>query len=276
MLNSLAAYWPGPLHLIRAHDLNAWLRGIKGGLIYRHHHYAAALQLIHFATGTNCVRAADFGDDFWKLVDDPEPPPVRIKIWTPEQLLKLLAKTLPNMIPFTALQAFAGVRHEELVPADFSSGTKAARTKIPLDWRDIYFGDGGQCGPHIEITEDTGKTGARIIPMSDNLVAWLTPHRKTSGPVCTVRNTANALTKAKRRAGLPAGKNESRNVLRKSFGSYRLAVVKHIGQVADEMGNSPAKIKSNYRKPRSESEGKRWFDIWPTTAEVLQLNFGGM
>lgn len=259
MLDRLATFYTGPLHLLRAHDLNAWLRSLPGGLVYRRHHRAAAIQLVRFAQANNHV-PRDW--DELSLVDDPEPPPVKIRIWTPDQLVKLLSRTLSNMIPFTVLQSFAGIRHEELNPEECEVD------KRPLDWLDFDWKE-----KLIEITEDTGKTGARLVPMSDNLVAWLKPHAKPRGPVCELSNTSNALWRAKKRAGLPTGKNESRNVLRKSFGSYRLAVVKHIGQVADEMGNSPAKIKSNYRKPRSEAEGKRWFAIWPTNAEVLQLNF---
>lgn len=260
MLNRFAEFWPGPLHLVKAHDLNAWLRELPGGLVYRRHHRGAALELVNFAKAGNFLPRE--WDEF-KHVENPEPAGVTIKVWTPEQLVKLLAHTHDNMIPFTACQAFAGVRSEELCPDEDD--------KVPLDWRDFDWEQ-----KHIGISEETGKTGARIIPLSDNLVAWLKPFAKQSGPVCEISTPSNALNRAKKRAGLPSGKGDSRNVLRKSFISYRLAVVKNIGWVADEAGNSPAKIKSNYRKPRSEREGKRWFDICPTTADILQLNLAGV
>lgn len=260
MLNRLAAYWSGPLHLIKAHDLNAWLRELPGGLVYRRHHLVAAKQLIGFGKAANHVPRE--WDEF-DHVQDPEPGKVTIKTWTPDQLVKLLGRTHENMIPFTALQAFAGVRHEELRPDEDD--------KAPLDWSDFDWEQ-----KHISISQETGKTGARIIPMSDNLIAWLKPYVKPSGPVCEISNPSNALSRAKHRAGLPGGKGDSRNVLRKSFISYRLAIVKNIGWVADEAGNSPAKIKSNYRKPKSERDAKRWFDIHPTTADILQLNLAGV
>ena len=262
MLDRLGEFWPHPLHLVRATDLNQWLRGLNGGLVYRRHHRAAALELINYA---KTIGAMPLDWNEWPHVEDPEPPPVKIRIWTPEQLTKLLAHTHASMIPFSVCQAFAGIRHEELNPEECEVD------KLPLDWRDFDWEQ-----RHIEITEDVGKTGARIVPLTDNLIAWLKPHRKERGPVCTLRNTSNALLRAKRRANLPAGKNESRNVLRKSFGSYRLAVVKHIGQVADEMGNSPAKIKTNYRKPRPEREGKAWFAIYPTDGEIRQIRLPGV
>lgn len=260
MLNRLGDYWPGPLHLVKAHDLNAWLRELPGGLVYRRHHRGAALELFNFAKAGNFVPRE--WDEF-KHVENPEPGKVEIKVWKPEEMVKLLAHTHTNMIPFTVCQAFAGVRHEELRPDEDD--------KMPLDWSDFDWEQ-----KHISITEATGKTGARIIPMSENLIAWLKPHAKESGPLCEVLTPSNALTRAKRRAGLAAGKGETRNILRKSFISFRLSLVKNIGTVAEEAGNSPAKIKSNYRKPRPEREGKRWFQIWPTNAEILQLKFAGV
>ena len=157
------------------------------------------------------------------------------------------------------------IRHEELKPEEFESHNKA-----PLDWRDFDWDR-----KEIHISEDTGKTGARIVPMSDNLIAWLKPYRLTEGPVCRVACTSNALWRAKKRAGLPAGKNESRNVLRKSAISYRIGLTNNRGQVAEEAGTSLEKIKSNYRRPASGTAANQWFGILPTDGEILQLDFGG-
>ena len=54
------------------------------------------------------------------------------------------------------------------------------------------------------------------------------------------------------------------DVLRHSYGSYRLAVLDGINKVASEMGNSPQIIVHNYRRPVSKADGKRWFRITPT------------
>lgn len=51
------------------------------------------------------------------------------------------------------------------------------------------------------------------------------------------------------------------DVLRHSFCSYRLAVTRDIGQVAEEAGNSPAIIRSNYRRPVTPEEGTAWFAL---------------
>jgi hypothetical protein len=54
-----------------------------------------------------------------------------------------------------------------------------------------------------------------------------------------------------------------RNVLRHSFISYRIAIVKSADQVALEAGNSPAVIFKNYRELATDDEATAWFSILP-------------
>lgn len=259
MLDRLAESYTGPIDALQASDVNAWLRSLNGGLIYRRHHRSAAAQLFSYAIRQNYL-PRDWHE--MERVENPEPPSIKIKTWGPDQIVKLLAHTSEKMIPFTVLQVFAGIRHEEINPGEFEIA------KMPLDWSHFDWEQ-----KLIHITDDTAKTGQnRIVPLSDNLIAWLKPIARTAGPVCAVRNTAYQLGRAKVRAKLPAGANESRNILRKTFISARLAIVKSIGQVAEEAGNSPAKIKSNYRRPMTEAMAKRLFNILPTHADILQIN----
>ena len=53
------------------------------------------------------------------------------------------------------------------------------------------------------------------------------------------------------------------DVLRHSYGTYRLALKKSRSQVADEMGNSPEIIKKHYRRPVPERTAQAWFAIRP-------------
>jgi len=103
--------------------------------------------------------------------------------------------------------------------------------------------------------------------MQPNLVAWLQPRAKMQGPVCPFVKSDNQLAELAEAAGV-AWKS---NGLRKSFISYRLAITQNITQVADEAGNSPAKILSNYRKPISKSVAERWFNLLPPASAVIQL-----
>lgn len=266
-LERFAAHFTGPLETLTGNEIESWLNGLKGvnnkrkatsvavGAHTRANYRAAILSLVRFAKFKRHLSRD------WSELDDVQaakPHDAEVKILTPEQLTKLLARAPASLVPFLAITAFAGVRHEEMV-----SATK----KILLDWRDIDL-DAGT----IYIRKGVAKTGRdRLVPIPANLSAWLGRYRQPNGPVCELSNTGSAINRAKKKAGIPAGKNETRNTLRKSFISYRLAQVKNAGQVAEEAGTSVAKIRSNYKRPAPESEAKRWFDIWPTSADIVQL-----
>ena len=54
-----------------------------------------------------------------------------------------------------------------------------------------------------------------------------------------------------------------KNALRHSFISYRVAECADVARVADESGNSPAIIKTNYLKRVKPDQAKEWFAIMP-------------
>lgn len=270
-LENFATFWRAPLRLLRSPDVNAWLRSLKKGgkplgPRSRHNYRASLDTLCRWAQSNGHLPKAW---DEMARVPDPGTRIAEIKILTPEQMTALISgrqfaedhgRASKSLVPFLALQAFAGIRHAEL------NGEKP-----PLDWRDVHLAGASR---YIYVPKDTDKTGrGRVVPISDNLAAWLMPYAKRNGPVCSLASSHGALLEAKAAAKIPAGENETRNILRHSFISYRLAIVKSIGQVAEEAGNSPAMIRKHYNRPIPESEAQRWFDIHPTAAGVLQLNF---
>lgn len=182
-----------------------------------------------------------------------------VHVFTPTEMREILGAAKPEMIPFLALGAFAGIRSAEL-----------AR----LDWRDVDLAEG-----HVEVAKEKAKTRARrLVPISENLAAWLTPHAQRFGPVVPFDSWWNQLTrltedvnrirreKAEAAGVKPEPFTWHQNALRHSFCSYRLAVVKSADQVALEAGNSPQKIFSNYRKLVTDAEAERWFSIEPDRA----------
>jgi hypothetical protein len=137
-----------------------------------------------------------------------------------------------------------------------------------LDWSEIQDG-------FIEVTALKAKTKVRrLIPVKPNLSAWLDDCRKKSGPVCSIGNVPNALTKlvAKINEAMPEGTPDKdrmkwkHNGLRHSYISYRVAECADVARVADESGNSPAIIRSNYLRRVKPDQGKEWFNIMPADA----------
>ena len=62
-----------------------------------------------------------------------------------------------------------------------------------------------------------------------------------------------------------------RNALRHSFISYRLGIVKDVGQVALEAGNSASMIFKHYRQLVTETAAKEWFGILPPTRDGADI-----
>jgi integrase len=249
-LNRFAAHFDQvPIHLVASADLITWLRGLQDknkkplGARARHNHRAAADQVMRWAQANG--RLPKTWDEIAR-VPDPGTKPGEIKILTPDQVLALITARQNSeqagrarkktMMPFLFLQLFAGVRHEEMCPTN--------PKKIPLDWKHVHLAN--RC---IYIPKETAKTGIdRWVPITDNLAAWLEPYVRRGGRICDLDNVSVALTRAKKAAKIPFGKNETRNILRKTFISYRLPIVKHIGTVAEEAGNSPGIIRKHYRR----------------------------
>ena len=80
------------------------------------------------------------------------------------ELLKTAAKHRPEMVPHLAIGFFAGLRKAELEG---------------LRWEQIDLAEG-----IITVTPATAKKRRmRHVKISDNLMAWLLPHRQDNGPV---------------------------------------------------------------------------------------------
>jgi integrase len=174
-----------------------------------------------------------------------------IKIFRPEEMDRVLKATQPELIPFLAIGAFAGLRHAEIQR---------------LDWSEIRIESG-----FIEVKASKAKTAARrLVPITDNLQKWLLPHVKPHGKVTPFANMSRQLLwlaedvdKAWRLENPPGAFTWKHNALRHSFISYRVADIQNVAQVALEAGNSPQMIFRNYRELVKPADAKRWFSIEP-------------
>jgi integrase len=162
------------------------------------------------------------------------------RIFTPAQMKKLLEKAEPRFIPFLTLGAFAGLRAAEIGR---------------IEWEAINMERG-----IIEIRAGQAKTASRrIVPMSENLKAWLRPC-VSAGRVVSNPEIYKKVTPLARKLGF----EWANNGLRHSFISYRIAVAKSADAVALEAGNSPAIIFKHYRELATEEQAAEWFNIFPS------------
>ena len=249
-LAKFAVRFKGHLHHLRAQELAGWLDSLGVSLVTRNNHRAAAAQLIHFAKNQGVL---DPGWDEIQKVPKAKPPPIEVEIYQPAQLAALLAarqaaedrgRTGGTLIPLLVIQAFAGLRHSEA---------------SALHWSAIDL-----VGGHVRLSARIAKTRARrIIPIHPNLSAWLNLYAQPTGPICPLKQTTGALTRAKAAAGLPAHRGQLTNALRASYISMRLAETNDLARVAREAGNSPKIIQEHYLELATPDQATRWFSILP-------------
>jgi integrase len=163
-----------------------------------------------------------------------------IAILTPAELSKLLRKSKPLYQLYFALAAFTGIRSAEL---------------LRLEWSEINFEKG-----HIEVKARKAKTATRrLVPIQPNLAKWLEPYRSSKGKIFESRRTVDSAIKFAKRLRIPW----KANCLRHSYATYRLSIIPDAGRIALEMGNSPAKLFTNYRESDRENHAPEWFTIEP-------------
>lgn len=180
-----------------------------------------------------------------------------VEIFSPSQLAVLFTHASAELRPCIALAAFAGLRSEEI---------------LRLEWSDIDRRPG-----FVEVAAAKAKTATRrLVPISDNLAAWLATASRDGARVWTkskawffesLREAVSAINENRRpKADLFEWKQ---NALRHSFISYRLADTQDVNRVALEAGNSPQMIFRHYRELATPDQARSWFAIAPELATNL-------
>ncbi len=170
------------------------------------------------------------------------------EILKPDELSKLLKAASPELLPFIAIGAFAGIRRAEI---------------LRLTWDEVWGipGDKERPNGQIEVCAKKSKTcQRRLVPIQPALAAWLAPYRKREGLIWQGTEPAQdkAFSKLKQKCGV-----SGRNLLRHSYASYRFAAINDDIRVGAEMGTSREKLFRNYNKLVIPKAAKEWFAILP-------------
>lgn len=176
-----------------------------------------------------------------------------ITTFTTAEMRRMIAAADKRILPLIVIGGFAGLRHAEIQR---------------LEWDDIDLAEG-----FIEIKAHKSKTKTRrIVPIKDNLKAFLLPLAKKNGIVVTVKNTSKELGKTAANTADVANEVEAlewkHNALRHTYISARVAECADISRVADEAGNSPQVIRTNYLKRMRPASAAEWFAIMPEPKAV--------
>jgi len=174
-----------------------------------------------------------------------------IGILTVEETARLLESAPPELVPYVAIGAFAGLRRAELER---------------LDWREIDL----QAGL-IEVTAKKAKSARRrFVRVQANLAKWLQPYAQQSGNV----------TPPKYRELLDAARDAARieewphNALRHGFASYHLARFNDAAALALELGHTNSNLVfQHYRQLVKPKEAKRYWTLVPNATRRKIVRF---
>lgn len=245
ILGRFASQFNCNLASIDTEDLRDYLNALKIGPVAKNNHRRLIVVLFNFAKNQGWLRdertAAD-GLGTYKVKQE------EVSIYTPREVSKLLSAADEDFLPYLVLIAFGGVRREELHRG--------------LAWEDVDFGR-----RTILIPAAIAKTGRkRKIVIADNLAEWLAPYRRKRGPIFE-RDPRKRMARVSQRSRvkwLP-------NALRHSFGSYRMEQTKNAGQVALEMGNSPAVVMTHYFEIVDANAASEYWSIRPLSKKSRKI-----
>ncbi|MDR2982566.1 MAG: site-specific integrase [Puniceicoccales bacterium] len=170
-------------------------------------------------------------------------------ILRPDDMLPLLQYAREHhsdILAGVVIQCWAGLRRAEVEQ---------------LRWEDIRLED-----RVIEVNAAAAKNNVRRpVHIEDNLAEWLMMLRQPSGPVTQscYGPCLGKLRKAMLAQNPPATMPE--NCFRHSYGTYYCARSGSTHATADQMGNSPAVVKSHYRAVASKRNADKWFSITPAS-----------
>ena len=208
----------------------------------RNDHRKEIVMLWHFAKGKSrrWVQSAMDKNDIPRLKE----PEKSRTILTVDQATQLMTASVDDDIrALNAMVLFAGVRRDEVQK---------------LDWSNVDFKTG-----HIQITGAVSKVSTeRFAPMSENLIKWLKPISKTSGPIIN-RKLMHPLRRTWKKAGLMPWPADAH---RHSFISYRRELVGD-SMTAKEAGTSETIIKKHYKRPVTKADATKFFKISPQSVK---------
>ena len=174
-----------------------------------------------------------------------------VGILTVEETTRLLESAAPELAPYIAIGAFAGLRRAELER---------------LDWKEIDLQSN-----LIEVTAAKAKSARRrFVKIQPNLAKWLHPYARLLGNV-TPTGYRVLLETAREAAGI---QEWPQNALRHSFASYHLARFNDAAALALELGHASAHLVfQHYRQLVKPKQADSYWKIAPAVGSKKVIQF---
>src|SRR6516225_5481357 len=242
-----------PVAEITAPQIDEWLRSLSDhetgkrlSPVTRNNFRRVLIVAFNFALGRGyCVGNSALGSARAKEIASP------VGILTVDQTARLLENAAPELVPYIAIGAFAGLRRAELER---------------LDWQEVDLGSG-----LIEVTASKAKSARRrFVRIQPNLAKWLQPHARLSGNVAPPKYR-ELLQTARKAATIEEWPH---NALRHSFASYHLARFNDTAALALELGHTSAHLVfQHYRQLVRPKQAERYWKIAPAVAGKKVVQF---
>jgi integrase len=190
-----------------------------------------------------------------KLLEMPKVDPPSPSVLTPDEADKVMLAAVDHregiFALYFALSLFAGLRSGEIQR---------------LTWKNVML-DGETPMIRVEVGKKRGRRAVRLVPIAENLKAWLKWGRGRELELChqpleSARTVRSAVT-------------WQGDICRHSWISYRLALVSDEARVAREAGNSPDVIWRHYFQLVTEADARRFFAIVPCAETVRSIGEDG-
>jgi len=222
-----------------------WLEGLKVGAVTRNNYRRVLSVLFKWAQKRGyCASNPVTETEKAKEISE------RVEIFTTGELRVMLHAAPPELLPFLAIGAFAGLRAEEI---------------NQLRWEEVDF-----LNKRIDVKASVSKSAAnRYVPIFPALLEWLQPVAKASGSVAPI-NAYQRLRAFRRQLEIEDTEKPrpavawKQNGLRHSFASYALAKYDNAAQVALWLGHDSNKmIFKHYRERVTPESANEWFEVLP-------------
>jgi integrase len=228
-------------------EIDDWLRSLPFSPLTRNHYRRLAVLAFNFAMrhGYSISNPA-VGAAKAKVIGEAP------GILAVTETARLLEAATPDVLPYLAIGAFAGLRRAELER---------------LDWSEIDFESG-----LIEVKANKSKTAQRrFVTIQPNLREWLLPLRQHKGNVTPRNGFRESFERARAAAGIT---DWPENALRHSFASYHLAHFKNAADTALQLGHHDSRVTfAHYRELVRPKDAARFWEIKPAkrTRKVVEF-----
>jgi integrase len=228
-----------PVKLLEGMEVKFWLSSEPLAVKTRNRHLGYVRNILGIAQEWNLLDV----DPLAKVstFNDPHSKTAKVSILTPEQLEKFLRVADPDFVPFFALNAFTGLRREEVIRLDWSE-VKLDRSLIDLPF------------------QKSKNRKRKLIEVSENLIAWLKPHEQKEGSVMPRKKLQLAFENAAEKADILPW---PQNALRHSFCSYSVAS-KGFDWTAAQADHSVRLLRERYWEVVTKDDATKYWGIKPT------------